>query len=133
MKHTFAADGLPLRTTLASGRWTQNAYDAHRRLSSVATSDGEGDVSYAYDAFGRIAEADGASAHYLYSRDELGRVTAEESDDDFGNERSLLSRSYDAFGRPVGHGLDFSGDFKQGVCYTWGIGLKGSDPLRKHL
>ena len=119
VEHTFAADGLPLRTTFASGRWTQNAYDAHRRLSSVATSDGEGDVSYSYDAFGRVVSATGASAYYLYSRDALGRVTAEARDDDFGNELSLLSRFYDACGRPAGYGLDFAGDFKQGVCYTW--------------
>jgi RHS repeat-associated protein len=121
--HTFAADGLPLRTTLASGAWTQNAYDANRRLSSVATSDGEGDVSYLYDAFGRVSRATGSAARYDYARDSIGRATSEVRRT--GGFRptivSSLSRSYDAYGRPAGYGLAFYGDFRQGVCYTWGM------------
>ena len=123
VSHTFTADGLPLRTTLASGRWTQNSYDANRRLSSVSTSDGEGNVSYLYDAFGRVTRATGGAARYDYSRDALGRVTAEVRRT--GGFRptivSTLSRPYDAYGRPAGYGLTFYGDFRQGVCYTWGM------------
>ena len=121
--HTFTADGLPLRTTLASGAWTQNSYDANRRLSSVSTSDGEGNVSYLYDAFGRVTRATGGAARYDYARDALGRVTSEVRRT--GGIRptvvSSLSRPYDAFGRPAGYGLTFYGDFRQGVCYTWGM------------
>ena len=121
--HTFAADGLPLRTTFASGRWTQNSYDANRRLSSVSTSDGEGNVSYLYDAFGRVTRATGSAARYDYARDAIGRATSEVRRT--GGFRptivSTLSRSYDSCGRPAGLGLEFYGDFKQGVCYTWGM------------
>ena len=123
VSHTFTADGLPLRTTFASGRWTQNSYDANRRLSSVSTSDGEGAVSYLYDAFGRVTRATGGAARYDYARDALGRVTSEVRRT--GGIRptvvSSLSRPYDAFGRPAGYGLSFYGDFRQGVCYTWGM------------
>ena len=71
-----------------------------RRLASVSTSDGEGDAAYAYDAFGRVSEACGDYPSYAYSRDACGRVTAEAAADDFDNDRSLLARSFDGFGRP---------------------------------
>ena len=123
--HTFTPDGLPLRTTLASGAWTQNAYDANRRLSSFATSDGEDDYSLSYDAFGRVADADGPNTLYHYVRDALGRVTAESRDDAFANPFSSISRSFDECGRPAGYALefapDFPDDFRQSVCYDWGM------------
>ena len=121
--HTFAPDGLPLRTTLASGRWTQNAYDANRRLSSVTTSDGEGSVSYLYDAFGRATRATGSAVRYDYARDAIGRTTSEvrRTGGFHPSIVSTLSRSFDSCGRPAGLGLIFYGDFKQGVCYTWGM------------
>ena len=123
VSHTFTADGLPLRTTLASGRWTQNAYDANRRLSSVTTSDGEGSVSYLYDAFGRATRATGSAVRYDYARDAIGRTTSEvrRTGGFHPSIVSTLSRSFDSCGRPAGLGLIFYGDFKQGVCYTWGM------------
>ena len=125
MAHTFTADGLPLRTTLASGAWTQNAYDASRRLASVSTSDGEGDHALSYDAFGRVTDAVGPDTQYHYVRDALGRVTCESRDDAFANPFSSISRSFDECGRPAGYALefapDFPDDFRQSVCYDWGM------------
>jgi len=95
----------------------------NRRLSSVTTSDGEGSVSYLYDAFGRATRATGSAVRYDYARDAIGRTTSEvrRTGGFHPSIVSTLSRSFDSCGRPAGLGLIFYGDFKQGVCYTWGM------------
>ena len=123
--HAFTADGLPSRTTLASGRWTQNAYDADRRLSATTDSDGNS-VQYAYDAFGRLASATDAAGHAeTFARDALGRVTNETQtvfDELFWTNRTaVLDRPLDAFGRPAGLSLKIDGDFAQSICYDYGV------------
>ena len=121
VRHTFTADGLPLRTTLASGAWTQNAYDGNRRLSSVTTSDGH--YSLSYDAFGRVSEAEDGAVRYVFERDAIGRVTNELH---YGGRpldmlEGVLSRTWDACGRPAGTSLEYWDDFKQATCYDWGM------------
>ena len=120
---SFTPDGLTLRTDFASGRWTQNAYDAARRLSSVTTSDGEGDTDYVRDAFGRIVQATDPTGRTVLSLDPLGRPASETrlSGRGYSMVLSCLERPRDALGRPAGLRLEFEGDFRQSVCYTWGM------------
>ena len=124
VRHTFAPDGLPLRTTLASGAWTQNAYDANRRLSSVTTSDHYDDYDLSYDPFGRVSEAEDAGNRHVFERDAIGRVTNEvRFGGGWGNpiREAEVRRSFDSSGRPVGVSVDYLGDFRRSVCYDWGM------------
>ena len=120
---TFAADGLPLRTTLASGAWTQNAYDADRRLSSVSSSHSEDAYDLSYDAFGRVSEAEDNDALHVFVRDGIGRVTNELNYAGRAHSAldSVLSREYGASGRLARTTLEFWDDFRQSTCYTWGM------------
>ena len=47
--YTYTPDNLPLRTTYASGRWKENAYDAHRRLTGVLYSSPDMDCEFEND------------------------------------------------------------------------------------
>ena len=121
--HTFDAAGRPLRTTLASGRWTENVYDAAGRLHWLRHSDSDDDVAYAYDAFGRLLAEEDDLGFLRFARDNLGRVTNECRTT--GGRRpvvlSSLARPLDAFGRPAGYRLEIAGDFSGAIGYTWGM------------
>ena len=103
VSYTHAPGGKPLRTTLASGKWTENAYDAHGRLSAVSTSDGSGGHVLSYDAFGRVAAvADGGSAFdRTFLRRADGLVTNETWIPHAADAESpaTLERAFDAWGR----------------------------------
>ena len=60
--YAYTPDNLPLRTTYASGRWRENAYNARRELVGVEYSDPSLDFSICRDVFGRatnVADAAG--------------------------------------------------------------------------
>lgn len=116
---TYDAAGRPLRTTLASGRWTQNAYDANGRLASEVRSD-DASVQYGYDDFGRLVSSiENNGREESFARDLLGRVT-NETQSVPGSSASLL-RTYDAAGRSAGYRLRADGNFAQSVCYHYGM------------
>lgn len=101
VEYTHAADGLPLRTTFASGRWTENVYDSSRRLVAVRRSDGDED-GFAYDVFGAEASATNRAASLAILRDSHGAATNEVQT--VGAESFSLSRTFDAHGRPASSG-----------------------------
>ena len=74
--YTYTSDGKPLRTTYASGRWRENAYNAKRELASVEYSDGEV-CSFAYDAFSHEVAASNSFAFVQLLRNDYGQVTNE--------------------------------------------------------
>ena len=65
--YSYTPDGLPLRTTCASGRWRESAYNAKRELVATGYSDGEV-CAFAYDAFGRLIAASGPLAGFFRHR-----------------------------------------------------------------
>ena len=73
---TAPSDGKPLRTTYASGRWRENAYNAKRELASVEYSDGEVS-SFDYDEFSHEVAASNAVAFVQLLRNDYGQVTNE--------------------------------------------------------
>ena len=102
-RFAYTPDGKPLRTTRASGAWTENAYDASGRLASVSTSDGASGYAFSFDPFGRVsAVADpGAPFGQTFSRDSCGFVTNETWNTRRPSYHSprTLERSFDANGR----------------------------------
>ena len=109
VSYSHTPSGRPLRTTLASGKWTENAYDAHGRLSAVSTSDGSGGYVRSYDAFGRVAAVqDGGSAFdRTFLRRADGLVTNESWIPHAADAESpaTLVRAFDAWGRLSGRSL----------------------------
>ena len=97
--YTHTPDGLPLRTTCASGRWTENLYDANRRLVGVAHSDGEA-VSFAYDAFANEVAFSNDVAVANLGRNAHGDCTNETAA--VGGESKDTRRTFDEFGRLTG-------------------------------
>jgi len=99
VSYTHTPDGLPLRTTYASGRWRENAYDANRRLVCMTHSDGEID-SFAYDSFSNeiVFSNDVAAANL--DRNTHGECTNETAV--VGSESKTTRRSFDVFGRLTG-------------------------------
>ena len=106
--YTHTPDGKPLRTTTASGRWTENSYDAFGRLASVSTSDGIGYALFR-DSFGRVAAViDGDSAFdQTFLRASDGSVTNETWEPRAAGAEApvALNRSFDAWGRLSGLSL----------------------------
>ncbi len=98
--YTYTADGKPLRTTYASGRWRENAYNARRELASVEYSDGEVST-FAYDEFSHEITSSNAVASAQLLRNDYGQVTNETAT--VGSESKTVEREFDAFGRLTGN------------------------------
>lgn len=97
--YTYTPDALPLRTTYASGEWTENVYDSRRQIAGVTSSDGVLDVDYEHDAYGRIIVASNAVALTSYSLNQGGTATNETRVLD-GDSISII-RAVDALNRPI--------------------------------
>ncbi len=98
--YTYTSDGKPLRTTYASGRWRENAYNARRELASVEYSDGEAS-SFAYDEFSHEIAASNSVAFVQLLRNDYGQVTNETAT--VGSESRMVEREFDALGRLTGN------------------------------
>ena len=114
VEYTHTPDELPLRTTYASGRWRENAYDGSRRLVQVSHSDPSLDYAVARDAFGRATNVtDAAGREWRYEHDAFDAVLREET------ASASLSRAYDSVGRLTGLALTVNGNPKGGVGYEY--------------
>ena len=98
--YTYTSDGKPLRTTYASGRWRENAYNARRELASVEYSDGE-ICSFVYDEFSHEIAASNSVAFVQLLRNDYGQVTNETAT--VGSESRTVEREFDALGRLTGN------------------------------
>ena len=96
VSYTYTPDGLPLRTTYASGRWSENSYNSKRELASVEYSDGDTDF-FAYDEFSQEVAASNNVASVACLRNNRGNVTNEIVS--VSNDTISIVREYDAFGR----------------------------------
>ena len=105
--YTYTGDGLPLRTTYASGRWTENVYDARRRLVGTLSSDGANDAVLQRDAYGREMSAANGTAAYAYALDRSGIATNETAT--IGGENVAIRRELDENGRVTALGVDTNG------------------------
>ena len=87
--------------------------------SSAGTLSGTGPNAI----FGRIVQATDPNGRTVLSLDPLGRPASETrlAGRGYSTVLSLLERPRDAFGRPAGLRLEFESDFRQSVCYTWGM------------
>ena len=94
--YSYTTDGNPLRTTYASGRWRENAYNAKRELVSTEYSDGDV-CAFAYDEFSHEIAASNDVAAVLLVRNEHGQVTNEATT--VGAESRTIDRKFDALGR----------------------------------
>ncbi len=95
--YTYTPDSLPLRTTYASGRWTENVYNAKREVVAVLSSDGADATATQRDEFGRIVAESNAVAHAVYSLADNGTATNETAC--VGDEVKTISRRLDDSGR----------------------------------
>lgn len=119
VRHTYTADGLPLRTTEASGAWRELEYDSSRRLSGVLSSDGAQDAVIVRDDFGQVVLESNAVSRVAYSLDRLGLATNEvQTVDGVG---VVLRRTFDAFGRLLSFGR--AGGLVSEFVYTNGTRL----------
>ena len=112
--YTFTPDGLPLRTTLASGTWKECAYDAQRRLVGQTSNDGREDAAFAYDEFSRMIAMSNGVAQIGYALHRGGIATNETMA--IGEGEYELTRSVDEFGRIAGRGL--VGGERTTIAYT---------------
>ncbi len=96
--YTHTPDGKPLRTTYASGRWCENAYNAKRELVAKEYSDGEV-CAFAYDEFSHQIAASNGVAVIQLARNDYGQVTNETVT--VGGESVSIKREFDAYGRLI--------------------------------
>ena len=125
--YTYTPDGLPLRTTYASGRWKENSYDARRNLSGACHSDSSLDFSILSDVFGRVTNVtDAAGGEWRY---EYGRGDSVLNEEFSGGPDAVpaiacatnsISRTFDAVSRQTGSFLSVNGVAKGGVGYSYG-------------
>ena len=97
--YTHTPDGLPLRTTCASGTWKENVYDAQRKVVGCLSSDGTDDEAFARDDFGRLALSSNGIATVTRALADNGTATNEAWA--VGGESATLVRELDAQGRLV--------------------------------
>ncbi|MBR1836892.1 MAG: hypothetical protein IJ783_06350, partial [Kiritimatiellae bacterium] len=97
VSRTWTTDGLPLRTTQPSGRWTENVYDARRDLVAILSGDPSVAAAYERDVFGRETAVSNAVAATLLFRDARGNVTNETTT--IGADTFSLDRAFDESGR----------------------------------
>ena len=98
VSYTYTSDGKTLRTTYASGRWRENAYNAKRELVSTEYSDCE-TTAFAYDEFSREVLVSNSVALVTLARNTYGQITNETASVD--GEMYSLDREFDAYGRIV--------------------------------
>ena len=105
--YTYTLDGLPLRTTYASGRWTENVYNERREVIETLSSDNADNVSYVKDEFGRIVSEANSVATVTYSLASSGIATNELWT--LGNHTATVARSLDRCGRiSFNNGMHFA-------------------------
>jgi len=97
--YTHTPDGLPLRTTCASGRWIVNVYDSRRQIVGRRSSDGSDSAAFARDAFGRVVSSANGNAAVMFSLADDGTATNEAWT--VGGESATLLRELDGQGRLV--------------------------------
>ena len=97
--YTHTPDGLPLRTTYASGKWKENVYDAQRKVVGCRSSDGTGDAAFAHDDFGRLVLSSNGIATATRILADNGTATNEAWA--VGGESATLVRELDERGRLV--------------------------------
>ena len=102
--YTHTPDGLPLRTTNPDGSWTENVYDAGRRLVGIASSDPSCAADFANDVFGRAVAAASTVAAYAYALSPDGIATNESVS--VGGREAALVRGLDPHGRLVSLSAD---------------------------
>ena len=112
--YSYTSDGLPLRTTKASGAWMECSYDGRRRLTARMSSDGTNDVVFAFDEFGRPTSV---SADEYFAALEYG-IAWGATNEVVGvcGTTQVFARVFDDCGRVVGRG--FEGGAWQSVSYT---------------
>ena len=95
--YTYTPDGLPLRTTHASGAWVEIVYDETRREVARHYSDETLDCVLERDAFGALSAASNTVAMVAILRDSSGMATNETHT--IGGDARTVVRAYDARGR----------------------------------
>lgn len=98
--YTYTPDGLPLRTTYASGRWKERVYDARRRLCGMVYSSIENDCELQYDAYGRVVYASNGVAQTCYALSAAGAATNETRTT--GSFVGMITRAFDEADRLTG-------------------------------
>ena len=113
VSYTYTSDNLPLRTTCATGRWTENVYDARRRRIGTLSGDGESDASFALDEFGQPIVASNSASTVTCAYSATGLATNETWT--VGGETASVDREFDGQGRLVrlsipgsGHDVSYS-------------------------
>ena len=100
--YEYDAAGRLTRRTWARGITTDYSYDSLGQLTNIVYSDNTPDVSFTFDRLGRqvtITDALGTRTN-VYDGTTLALVEEQQPDG------TTLSRTYDAYGRPSGFGLD---------------------------
>ena len=96
--YTYTADGMPLRTVLPSAGWWECLYDGQRRLSGLASSDGELDLVIRCDEFGGVESVSNGVSSMSYLR--AGGIVTNECIA-IGTNAFAIGRTIDGFGRIV--------------------------------
>ena len=105
--YTYTPDGLLLRTTYPSGRWTENIYNAKRELVGTLSNDDTENVIFTKDEFGRVTYEVNNIASVLYFLTDTGIATNEAWT--IGNSSALINRTHDNQGRiSFNNGMFFS-------------------------
>lgn len=112
--YTYTPDGLPLRTTAPTGHWTENVYDANRRLVCVQSDDASCCSTIANDVFGRPVSAVSSAASYAYRLSGCGVATNEHVT--IGSAAFTLQRTLDPLGRVAG--IAVSGSVATSISYS---------------
>ena len=102
--YSYTSDALPLRRTSPDGDWTENVYDANRRLAGETSNDPSCEYALALDSFGRTVAASNSVARYTYALANRGVATNEAAS--VGPESFSVARSVDQYGRVAAFSRD---------------------------
>ena len=158
-KYEYRADGLMTKQTDANGNTTETEYDENRRVVrksffNKSRNAYDDQITYTYDAYGRLTEANGRNSREAYTYDRLGRMTRKETTADgktyafdyeydelgnlskktypfgyslsYGYTNGELTDITDNKGRHIWH-LDSKNAYGQTTGYTWGNGVKSTN------